>query len=151
MMQIQAQRSNPAPKPQWTLTRGAIILTMPVVAPRRAVVVPMVVPVAAPIPKPQAPASEPNAHVLAYRAQRDGTTPERFIRLQRKVVGISYRMLVTKRHPRMFYQQRKAVLEATASKFPELSSPQLGVLFQRHHSAILHTLGRTARAKRAAQ
>lgn len=143
-MQIQAQRSNPAPKPQWTLTRGAIILTMPVVASSSVF----------PAPTHQLIADEPNAHVRAYcsrEAEREGLTPVQFVRLQAKAEGINYGIQISMDYQRKFYPHRKAVIMKTVERFPHLTSPQLGRLFHRDHTSILWTLGRTARAKRAAQ
>lgn len=151
-----------APKARWTLTRGAIILTMcvpkPVTATRychdgntlpqseEAPLEPVILPLVKKVREPKLPPDH-NSHVLAYVAQRKGDTPGKFIRLQCKAVGISYRMLVTKKHPRLFYEERKLVIEATVAKFPELSSVALGRLFRRHHSAILYTLGRLSRRR----
>jgi hypothetical protein len=150
-MQIHSRpfTSEAAPKAQWRLVRGAIILTM---CTRSAPVIeiapldPAVLPLVRKVREPKLP-PEPNAHVLAYVAQRKGNTPAAFIRLQCKAVGISYRMLVTKKHPRLFYEERKSIIEATVAKFPDLSSPELGRLFRRHHSAILYTLGRLSRRR----
>lgn len=157
MMQITAQPfTSEARKPKWTLTREAIILRMPVAK----VSEPAMdegcghdghtLPVKPRVKKRVKPikiASEPIAHVLAYRAQRDGTTPYKFVRLQAEAEGISYQTLISKRFLDLA-PLRQAVVRKTAERFPHLTSPQLGRLFGRDHTAILYTLGRTARAKR---
>ena len=43
---------------------------------------------------------------------------------------------------------RKEAINAVHEEFPKWSAPQLGNLFQRDWTTILHALGRTARARR---
>lgn len=43
---------------------------------------------------------------------------------------------------------RKAAMQRVAFHFPGMSSTELAALFQRHHTTVLHALGRTAAARR---
>lgn len=44
---------------------------------------------------------------------------------------------------------RSAAIERVAALYPQASSVVLGRMFGRHHTTILHALGRTARARKA--
>lgn len=37
---------------------------------------------------------------------------------------------------------RRAAIRAVAAAYPTLSAPQIGRLFRRHHTTVLHALGR---------
>jgi chromosomal replication initiation ATPase DnaA len=95
--------------------------------------------------------NEPNAHVRLYwrrKAQQRGLSPMQFVKLEAKAQGINYDILVSRSHPMVYYRQRKTVLLKTMRRFRKLSTPQLGTLFNRHHTSILYSLGRTGTAKR---
>lgn len=131
-------------KPEWIIARGVILLRMPRREPQNAKVhltARMV-------------RNEPNAHVRAYWRQKTREprlTPLEYVRREAKAQGINYDILTSRRHRIIYYRQRKTVLLRTMRRYPNLSTPQLGSLFQRHWTSILYSLGRTGTAKRRRQ
>ncbi|NTF54897.1 hypothetical protein G6L12_08315 [Agrobacterium rhizogenes] len=91
-----------------------------------------------------------DAHVddwISWLEMRNAMTPAQFVRSQAKAEGLTYEELRASTHFKLYYEQRKAVLLKTAAAYPHLSSSQLGKLFNRHWTTILHHLGKTAASK----
>ncbi|NTJ46886.1 hypothetical protein G6K93_07650 [Agrobacterium rhizogenes] len=91
-----------------------------------------------------------DAHVddwISWLEMRNAMTPAQFVRSQARAEGLSYEELRSSTHFKLYYEQRKAVLLKTEAAYPHLSSSQLGKLFNRHWTTILHHLGKTAASK----
>lgn len=96
-----------------------------------------------------------NEHVAAWKAwQRINdrfTTPADFIKAHCFIAGLPMHEIVgpcLKRH----YAFRVSLLRSVMARYPKLKTPQLGMLFNRHHTSILRMLGRTGSSKaRAAE
>jgi chromosomal replication initiation ATPase DnaA len=63
--------------------------------------------------------------------------------------GLSPCALDGRSRSRVAVAARVAAIRRIEALFPEASSVVLGRMFGRHHTTILHALGRTARARKA--
>ncbi|MBL9097405.1 MAG: hypothetical protein JNK07_10800 [Alphaproteobacteria bacterium] len=63
--------------------------------------------------------------------------------------GLSPNALTGRLRSRVAVAARTAAIARVAALYPQASSVVLGRMFGRHHTTILHALGRTARARNA--
>lgn len=59
--------------------------------------------------------------------------------------GLSRRDIINRDNRDHVCAARRRAIRAVAEQFPEMSSEQLGNIFHREHTTILHNLGRLAR------
>lgn len=63
--------------------------------------------------------------------------------------GLPAKALAGRLRSRVAVAARTAAITRVAALYPQASSVVLGRMFGRHHTSILHVLGRTARARNA--
>lgn len=61
--------------------------------------------------------------------------------------GLTCAHIIGPQRLRTYVRARRAAIHAVLVAYPHMSSPQLGRLFNRDHSTILHALRRTGRSK----
>ena len=62
-------------------------------------------------------------------------------------LGFSVADVLSKDRSPKLADARAAAMLAVAERWPHLSSSQLGAIFARHHTTILHALGRLSRER----
>ncbi|MEX2739937.1 hypothetical protein AB3480_00560 [Rhizobium mongolense] len=90
-------------------------------------------------------------HVEAWRIwnriQEPSTGPSEFVRLHCRLAEVEVDDLL-RRYNRRLHWFRRPLVRAVKARYPKLSSPQIGKLFNREYTTILYLLGTTQSAKR---
>jgi hypothetical protein len=72
--------------------------------------------------------------------------PKDFIHLSCLLAGVEYDRLMSNGCKRELASFRRDLIRKAAAKWPRLSSPKIGLLFNRDHTTILYALGKTMSA-----
>lgn len=96
----------------------------------------------------------PHCDKPLIQPKKVGTTPlEQMKNIVRDVAdryGMDERQIYGNRRDRHTFGARREAIHKVSEAFPNLSSTQLGKLFNRDHTSILNALGRTSKSKRYA-
>ncbi|MBY3073416.1 hypothetical protein HFO71_24185 [Rhizobium laguerreae] len=92
-------------------------------------------------------------HVDAWKAwqciNNPATLPLPFIKAHCRIVGIEYATLLRHRGrgTQKLWPFRKWLMHEVAARYPRLSTPKIGILFDRHWTTVLYAFGRTSTAR----
>lgn len=98
-------------------------------------------PTKTPIERPPEPA---DAHIRAYEdylAQlAECPSPSAYVRLRCKVLGIDHSTLISRDRSSDMVAARHMLIREVKARYPNLSTTQIGWLFERDHSLVLYAL-----------